>query len=87
MNTKVINVSSKKFEANPGYYLEAVDGGARVTIRRGKGLSHVLKTKDDTLMSKEKFFAKIDESLEQVKRGEVITVNSREELHELFNSL
>ena len=42
---------------------------------------------DDTLMSKEAFFAKIDRSLQEAKEGKVTTVRNKEELHAFLNSL
>jgi hypothetical protein len=82
MNTKIINVSSKKFEANPGYYLEAADGGARVTIRRGKGLSHVLEARDEDAISP-RLKAVIEEGMKDYREGRV-TRYTREEIRAKF---
>jgi hypothetical protein len=35
------------------------------------------KEKDDTLMSKEEFYAKIDDSVEQSKEGKTIRISSK----------
>lgn len=35
------------------------------------------KEKDDTLLSKEEFYAKIDESVEQSKEGKTIKISSK----------
>ena len=42
---------------------------------------------DPTLMTKEEFFAKIDESLEQARQGRVHRIESKAELNQFQNSL
>jgi hypothetical protein len=42
---------------------------------------------DDTLISKEKFFAEVDAALEDVKQGKGRVFNSKEELRAYFDSL
>lgn len=42
---------------------------------------------DPTLMTKEEFFAKIDESLEQARQGRVHRIESKAELNQFLNSL
>lgn len=45
------------------------------------------KADDPTLMSKEEFFARVDESREQIRRGEGIRFSNREEMNNWLNSL
>ena len=52
-----------------------------------KSLVKTKKKADPTLMTKEEYFAKIDRSLEQAKRGEVRTIKNKKELEEYFDSL
>ena len=52
-----------------------------------KSLVKTKKKADPTLMTKEEYFAKIDRSLEQAKRGEVKVVKNIKELEDYFNSL
>lgn len=75
-------ISSREFRDNQKSYLDQVDAGAEILIRRGKNRSYkvVPVTGDDSLMSKEAYFAKLDRSLRQAKEGKVRTVHSREEL-------
>ncbi len=82
-------ISTREFRANQKSYLEKVDKGLELLIRRGKNKSYkiVPVEEDDTLMSKEAFFAKLDRSLEQYKNGEYASVNSKEELKKLLDSL
>ncbi len=89
-NTKaMLIVSSREFRDKQKSYLDQVDAGAEILIRRGKNRSYkiVPVEEDDTLMSKEEFFAKIDRSLQQAKEGKVTTLNSREELLAYLDSL
>ena len=45
------------------------------------------KAKDETLMTKEEFFAEVDEALEQAKRGEVTRFTNKEDMVKWLNSL
>jgi uncharacterized short protein YbdD (DUF466 family) len=47
----------------------------------------VAKKTDQTLMTKEEFFAKVDKSLEQARQGRVHRIESKEELGQFLNSL
>ena len=42
---------------------------------------------DDTELSKEEFFARVDEAREQVRQGKVHSIESKEELKNFLNSL
>ena len=42
---------------------------------------------DSTLMSKEEFFARVDEGREQIRRGEGIRFSDHEEMNTWLNSL
>ena len=45
------------------------------------------KADDPTLMTKEEFFARVDEAREQIRRGEGIRFSNREEMNTWLNSL
>ena len=47
----------------------------------------VAKKADQTLMTEEEFFAKVDKSLEQARQGRVHRIESKEELSQFLNSL
>jgi len=56
--------------------------------RLAKYLKRLVKEEDDpTLMTKEQFFAQVDEALAQAKRGEGVRVHGKDELHAFLNSL
>ncbi|MBR1804446.1 MAG: hypothetical protein IJ775_06055 [Muribaculaceae bacterium] len=42
---------------------------------------------DETLMTKEEFFARVDEAREQIRRGEGIRFNDSESMNQWLNSL
>lgn len=85
----MVIVSSREFRDKQKSYLDKVDEGVEVLIQRGKNKSYriVPVEKDDTLMSKEEFFAKIDKALEEAEQGNVTRINSKEELSTFFESL
>jgi antitoxin (DNA-binding transcriptional repressor) of toxin-antitoxin stability system len=82
-------VSTREFRNNQKSYLDKIDSGMEIFIKRGKRQSYKIipVPNDDTLMSKEDFFAKIDRSLQQAKDGKVTTVRSIEELNKFLDSL
>jgi len=56
--------------------------------RVAKYLKRLTKKKaDPTLMTKEEFFAQVDEALAEIERGECVTLNTPAELHNFLNSL
>jgi len=82
-------VSTREFRDKQTTYLDKIDAGAEVFIQRGKKKSYkiVPVLGDDTLMTKEAFYAKIDRSLKQAQEGKVTTVSSIEELNTFLDSL
>lgn len=85
----MVIVSSREFRSKQKSYLDKVDEGVEVLITRGKNKSYriVPVTEDDTLMSEEEFFAKIDKALEEAAQGKVTRIRSEEELSAFFDSL
>ena len=56
--------------------------------RAVKYLRKLVKEKEDpTLMSKEEFFAKLDEAEKQIERGECYTFTNLEDMNAWLNSL
>ena len=85
----MVIVSSREFRDNQKSYLDKVDEGVEVLIQRGKNKSYriVPVKEDDTLMSKEEFFAKIDQSLLDIQEGRFTRVSGKEELKEFLDGL
>jgi len=68
--------------------LDLIKDDAGMLQRVANYLKRITKKKDDpTLMSKEEFFANVDEALEQAEQGKVITFSSKEEMNNWLNNL
>ena len=50
-------------------------------------LAEQTRREDETLMTKDEFFARVDESLQQAKRGEGKRFGNKEEMNAWLNSL
>jgi hypothetical protein len=85
----MIVISTRQFREKQGLYLGMATKGEDVVLKSRKEGSFkiVPVTDDDTLMSKEAFFAKLDRSMKQAKEGKVTTVRTKEELHSFLDSL
>ena len=64
-------ISTSEFRDRQRNYLDKIDTGIEILIRRRKNKSYkiVPVTEDDTLMSKEEYFAKLERGLQSVKEG------------------
>ena len=85
----MIVISGREFRANQGKYIDMVVGGHDLVLKfRGKGSFKIVPVReDDTLMSKEEFYAKLDHSLKQAKEGKVIRQRDGESVEEFINRL
>ena len=82
-------ISTREFREKQGVYLSMAKNGEDIVLKSRENGSFKLipVTRDDTLMSKENFFAKIDRSRQQIKEGKGTTVCSKKELIEYLDSL
>ncbi len=82
-------ITSREFRENQASYLDRVDKGEEILIQRKKNKSYkiVRVTEDDTLMSKEEFFSKIDKSLQQAKDGKRCSMNEGESLDDFLDRI
>ena len=82
-------ISSREFRDRQKNYLDSVDAGMEVLIQRGKNKSYRVTavSGDDTLMSKNEFFAKIDHAVNEIAEGKGTVVKDRSELMAYFDSL
>lgn len=73
----MITVSSREFRANQKNYLDQVFNGVEVLVKRGKQAFKITPvTDDDSLISKQKFFEKIENAIQEVKNKEFKTANN-----------
>lgn len=82
-------VSSKEFRDNQKNYLDKIDEGIEILLHRGKNKAYriIPVTEDDTLMSKEDFFAKIDKSIAEARDGNLETYDTVESLKNFLEKL
>lgn len=82
----MVVVSTREFRNNMATYLSYISSGQELILKtRDKGSFVIRKVKeDDTLMSKEEFFAKIEESEKQIERGEYSVMKPNETLDEFL---
>jgi PHD/YefM family antitoxin component YafN of YafNO toxin-antitoxin module len=82
-------VSTGEFRGNQKSYLDKVDNGTELIIQRSKNRAYkvVPVDEDDSLMTKEEFFAKIDHALEEYKEGKSISFKTNEELFSFLENL
>ncbi len=83
-------ISSREFRDHQKSYLDKIDEGVKVFIQRGRNKTYELRRtveKDDSLMTKEEFFAMLDKREQDYKEGKFTRISSREELHSFFDSL
>jgi len=64
-------ISAREFRDRQRSYLDKVDTGAEVLIHRRKNKSYriVPVTEDETLMSREEYFARFERGLQSIKEG------------------
>lgn len=88
-NKTMLVITSREFRENQASYFDRVDKGEEILIQRKKNKSYkiVPVTEDDTLMSKEEFFAKIDKSLQQAKEGKRYSMKEDESLDDFLDRI
>ena len=80
LNAELLRQAS--YLTDDDFYLERAVKFLKNLVKEKKS-----KAKDETLMTKEEFFAEVDEALEQAKRGEVTRFTNKEDMVKWLNSL
>ena len=82
-------ISTREFRNKQGEYLSLIKEGEDVILKSRKNGSFKITpiTEDDTLMSKEEFFAKIDRARQEAKEGKGTVLASKEDLKAYFENL
>lgn len=81
-------ISSRSFRSQMGEYMRRALSSDVVIMSRSLGAFKLVPvSEDDTLMSKEAFFAKVDAAIKRVEEGKYIEVKSKEGLQMLLESL
>lgn len=81
-------ISSREFRANQKSYLDKIDEGIEILIHRAGNKSYKLVpvAKNETLMSKDEFFAKVDIAIQEAKEGKTVKLTP-ELRNKLFGNL
>jgi antitoxin (DNA-binding transcriptional repressor) of toxin-antitoxin stability system len=81
--------STREFREKQGQFLGRVAKGEDLVLlsRKFGSFKIIPVTEDDTLMSKEDFFAKLEKSKREIKEGKGVVIRSKEELQAYFDSL
>lgn len=82
-------ITSREFRENQASYFDRADKGEEILIQRKKNKAYriVPVKEDDTLMSKEDFFAKVEKSLQEAKEGKIFSMNKGESLDDLLDRI
>jgi hypothetical protein len=85
-------ISTRELTQNQNKFFEMANR-QRVIIKRKNrffqivDLGETIPEIDDTLMTKEEMYAKIDEGIAEYKAGRTKMLSSKEEIHNFLNSL
>ena len=78
-------VSSREFRQNQRLYFEKADKGEQIIVQRGKDKSYVLTPVDDeNLYFNAEMVIRIKKSLNEAEKGDILTINTSEEITELL---
>jgi hypothetical protein len=82
-------VSTREFRDNQKSYLDKIDLGIEMLLQRGRTKAYKIipVSDDDALISKEAFYAKLNQAEQSIKDGKGNTVYSQEELITYLDSL
>ena len=85
----MVVISSRDFRSNQSKYLGMAANGQGVvlTTRKLGSFKIVPINDDDTLITKEELYRKIDRGLQEIKEGKGYTVGTREDLERFLDTL
>ncbi len=83
----MIIISTREFRANQGKYLRMVKEGQDVVLKtRSEGSFKISPvSEDDSLMTEEQFYAKLDHSKEQARKGLLYSIPKDEPFESFIN--
>lgn len=84
----MITVSSIEFRTNQKTYLDQVAQGIELLITRKKDAFKITRVaEDDTLMSKEDFFAQVERGIADAVAGNTFTMSETESIDDFMNRM
>ena len=85
----MVIINSRQFRSNQSKYLGMVANGESIILRsRSYGSFKIVPvTEDDTLMSKEEFYRRVDNGIRQLQEGKYTAISNKQELDEFLEAL
>jgi hypothetical protein len=84
----MIVISSREFRDNQRKYFDLVDQNEQVVVQRAKNKAYrLIPVANDTCMTQEEFYAKIDRSIKEFEEGKFTRVETREDLKNFLEAL
>lgn len=80
-------LSVRDYRSNLAAYFEKADDGTPVLIRRKNKIYALTSVGDEDLMITPELQKRIDEAREAFKKGDVVSLKSKEDLHSFLESL
>ncbi len=81
-------VTAREFRSNQGKFLGAAKRGQDVLLTSRYGNFRIIPiTEDDALMSKEEYFAKIEKSISEVRKGKTYAMKQEESLENFLDRM
>ena len=83
----MVIVSGKEFRSRQRKYLDMAADGQTVILRTRRGSFRITSlSEDDTLLSKEELYDKINKGIQDIKSGKGYTVTSKRDLEKFLDT-
>ncbi len=81
----MIIISSREFRQNQADYFDRIDKGEQIIVQRGKDKSYkLMPIGDNDVLLTEQSLKKLFTSLEEIKNGNSVVLNSENDIDQLF---
>lgn len=81
----MIIISSREFRQNQADYFDRIDKGEQIIVQRGKDKSYkLMPIGDNDILLTEQSLKKLFTSLEEIKNGNSVVLNSDYDIDQLF---
>ena len=81
----MIIISSREFRQNQADYLDRIDNGEQIIVQRGKDKSYkLMPIGDNDVLLTEQLLKKLFNSLEEIKNGNSVILNSENDIDQLL---
>lgn len=81
----MIIISSREFRQNQADYFDRIDNGEQIIVQRGKDKSYkLMPIRDNDVLLTEQSLKKLFTSLEEIKNGNSVVLNSENDIDKLF---